>query len=60
MCVDEENLGDFIAELKNVIRVFTEDINVVLNESLEVMRVNPREVNVLKHLVDNIHGVSKV
>lgn len=60
MCIDEQNLADFISELKMIIRVFTEDINFVLEESLQVLRENPRDPKPLKKIAENIEGVSKV
>ncbi|KAL4470186.1 hypothetical protein ABPG74_011797 [Tetrahymena malaccensis] len=60
MCIDELNLAEFIAELKSIIMVFAEEINLILDENLPPLRVNSKDQKPLKNIQESVQGVSKV
>ncbi|EAR89664.2 HECT-domain (ubiquitin-transferase) protein (macronuclear) [Tetrahymena thermophila SB210] len=60
MCIDELNLAEFIAELKSIIMVFAEEINLILDENLPPLRVNSKDQKPLKSIQESVQGVSKV
>lgn len=54
MCIDELNLAEFIAELKSIIMVFAEEINLILDENLPPLRVNSKDQKPLKSIQESV------
>lgn len=50
MCINPRNLADFIAELTSIIMLFAEDINLVLDKYVPLLRVKSNDARILKSI----------